>query len=213
MLHPRSTSASSDRSGANASARARSSCSTPTATMCPTARSEALRQRPLHLRRLLEAAGKDEGGVPRRLLHGRRHGARDADGYIHLVDRKSNMIISGGENVYPSEVEALLAPTSTSRTSRSSGSCRYMGRARARGDRSARRGPDDERNHRLVPQPHRRLQASAIVLFIGDEEMPRTATGKPASAAEGKPLEADYPMTRRAGPGHSRETSSRRPQT
>jgi fatty-acyl-CoA synthase len=33
---------------------------------------------------------------------------RDEDGYIHLVDRKSNMIISGGENVYPSEVEALL---------------------------------------------------------------------------------------------------------
>ena len=34
---------------------------------------------------------------------------RDADGYIHLVDRKSNMIISGGENVYPSEVELLLS--------------------------------------------------------------------------------------------------------
>ena len=34
---------------------------------------------------------------------------RDPDGYIHLVDRKSNMIITGGENVYPSEVEALLA--------------------------------------------------------------------------------------------------------
>ncbi len=33
---------------------------------------------------------------------------RDEDGYIHLVDRKSNMIISGGENVYPSEVEAVL---------------------------------------------------------------------------------------------------------
>ncbi len=33
---------------------------------------------------------------------------RDADGYIYLVDRKSNMIITGGENVYPSEVEALL---------------------------------------------------------------------------------------------------------
>jgi acyl-CoA synthetase (AMP-forming)/AMP-acid ligase II len=33
---------------------------------------------------------------------------RDTDGYIHLVDRKSNMIISGGENVYPSEVEALV---------------------------------------------------------------------------------------------------------
>jgi len=35
-------------------------------------------------------------------------GRRDADGYIHLVDRKSNMIISGGENVYPFEVETVL---------------------------------------------------------------------------------------------------------
>ena len=33
---------------------------------------------------------------------------RDAEGYIHLVDRKSNMIISGGENIYPSEVEGVL---------------------------------------------------------------------------------------------------------
>ncbi len=33
---------------------------------------------------------------------------RDANGYITLVDRKSNMIISGGENVYPSEVESIL---------------------------------------------------------------------------------------------------------
>jgi acyl-CoA synthetase (AMP-forming)/AMP-acid ligase II len=33
---------------------------------------------------------------------------RDADGYYYLVDRKKNMIISGGENVYPSEVENLL---------------------------------------------------------------------------------------------------------
>ena len=33
---------------------------------------------------------------------------RDSDGYIWLVDRKSNMIISGGENIYPSEVEGVL---------------------------------------------------------------------------------------------------------
>ena len=33
---------------------------------------------------------------------------RDADGFIWLMDRKSNMIISGGENIYPSEVEAVL---------------------------------------------------------------------------------------------------------
>ena len=33
---------------------------------------------------------------------------RDEDGYIHLVDRKKNMINSGGENIYPSEVEAVF---------------------------------------------------------------------------------------------------------
>ncbi len=32
-------------------------------------------------------------------------GMRDEDGYIYLVDRKANMIISGGENIFPSEVE------------------------------------------------------------------------------------------------------------
>lgn len=33
---------------------------------------------------------------------------RDGEGYLYLVDRKKNMIISGGENVYPSEVESVL---------------------------------------------------------------------------------------------------------
>jgi fatty-acyl-CoA synthase len=33
---------------------------------------------------------------------------RDQDGYCYLADRKSNMIISGGENVYPSEVEQVV---------------------------------------------------------------------------------------------------------
>lgn len=32
---------------------------------------------------------------------------RDEDGYYVLVDRKANMIITGGENVYPSEVECV----------------------------------------------------------------------------------------------------------
>jgi acyl-CoA synthetase (AMP-forming)/AMP-acid ligase II len=33
---------------------------------------------------------------------------RDEDGYYTLVDRKANMIITGGENVYPSEVESAV---------------------------------------------------------------------------------------------------------
>jgi acyl-CoA synthetase (AMP-forming)/AMP-acid ligase II len=33
---------------------------------------------------------------------------RDPDGFYVLVDRKANMIISGGENVFPSEVENVL---------------------------------------------------------------------------------------------------------
>lgn len=34
---------------------------------------------------------------------------RDEDGYYHLVDRKANMIITGGEHVYPSEVEEVIS--------------------------------------------------------------------------------------------------------
>lgn len=36
-------------------------------------------------------------------------GRIDPDGYIHVVDRLKDMIITGGENVYSVEVEAALA--------------------------------------------------------------------------------------------------------
>ena len=35
-------------------------------------------------------------------------GRVDSDGYVYLADRQSNMIISGGVNIYPAEVEAVL---------------------------------------------------------------------------------------------------------
>ncbi len=42
---------------------------------------------------------------------------RDEQGYIHLVDRKSNMIISGGENIYPARSKARSAAIPACRTS------------------------------------------------------------------------------------------------
>jgi acyl-CoA synthetase (AMP-forming)/AMP-acid ligase II len=105
---------------------------------------------------------------------------RDGDGYIHLVDRKSNMIISGGENVYPSEVEALLA-------------------AHDKVKEVAVVGLPDvkwgERVHAVIV-PHEGTAPSEAevidwcrgriagykrprsVSFVRDDEIPRTATGK-----------------------------------
>ena len=33
----------------------------------------------------------------------------DADGYLYLGDRKGDMILSGGANIYPAEIESALA--------------------------------------------------------------------------------------------------------
>jgi acyl-CoA synthetase (AMP-forming)/AMP-acid ligase II len=33
---------------------------------------------------------------------------RDADGYYYICDRKADMIVSGGVNIYPAEIEATL---------------------------------------------------------------------------------------------------------
>jgi fatty-acyl-CoA synthase len=104
---------------------------------------------------------------------------RDADGYVYLVDRKSNMIISGGENVYPSEVEALL------------GAHPKVKDVAVIGIADAKWG---ERVHAVIvphgePPPqdeildwcksriagHKRPRS---VSFIREEDMPRTATGK-----------------------------------
>ena len=65
-----------------------------------------------------EALGCDENGqgldpaaTSRALMPGTGLGDighLDADGYLYLTDRASHMIISGGVNVYPREVEDVL---------------------------------------------------------------------------------------------------------
>jgi len=41
-------------------------------------------------------------------LHTRDMGTIDEEGYVYIVDRKSDMIISGGFNIYPREVEEVI---------------------------------------------------------------------------------------------------------
>ncbi len=105
---------------------------------------------------------------------------RGADGYITLVDRKSNMIISGGENIYPSEVESILGAHPQIK------------------DVAVIGVPHDKWGEAVqaVVVLHAEQQASAAdlldwcrsrmagykrpqtVVFMADADMPRTATGK-----------------------------------
>jgi acyl-CoA synthetase (AMP-forming)/AMP-acid ligase II len=105
---------------------------------------------------------------------------RESDGYYYLVDRKSNMIISGGENIYPSEVENLL------------GSFQKVKEVAVVGLPDEKWG---ERVHAVIVL-HNGADASQdeiiawcrdkiagykrprSISFIKDDEMPRTATGK-----------------------------------
>jgi acyl-CoA synthetase (AMP-forming)/AMP-acid ligase II len=77
---------------------------------------------------------------------------RDEDGFLYLVDRKSNMIISGGENVYPSEVEAALGAHPAVRD------VAVIGLPDAKWGERERHG---RRAGRMVQDPSRRLQAAA----------------------------------------------------
>jgi acyl-CoA synthetase (AMP-forming)/AMP-acid ligase II len=49
---------------------------------------------------------REEGGVE--WYYSGDLGYLDDDGYLYVVDRKDDMIITGGENVYPTEVEDVL---------------------------------------------------------------------------------------------------------
>ena len=39
---------------------------------------------------------------------GRRVAYRDSEGYLYICDRKKDMIISAGMNIYPAEIEGVL---------------------------------------------------------------------------------------------------------
>ena len=71
-------------------------------------------------------------GAARRLAAHRRPRGRRPDGYLTIVDRKKDLIVSGGENIASVEVEKALAAHPAVPRSRSSASRRALGRGAAR---------------------------------------------------------------------------------
>jgi long-chain acyl-CoA synthetase len=111
-------------------------------------------------------------------LHTGDIGLLDVDGFLHLKDRKSDMILRGGANVYPAEVERVLAEDP--RVS----ACAVIGIADERlGQRvvgAVQLAPgatvtEAELQERCAAQLARYKVPSQILLV---EELPRSAMGK-----------------------------------
>jgi acyl-CoA synthetase (AMP-forming)/AMP-acid ligase II len=105
---------------------------------------------------------------------------RDEEGYIYLVDRKSNMIISGGENVYPSEVEGVLGSHPRVKDVAVIGVADEKWGERVHAVIVPRDGESMSENELLEwcksrIAGHKRPRS---VSFMREEDMPRTATGK-----------------------------------
>lgn len=105
-------------------------------------------------------------------------GKRDKDGFYYIVDRKDNLIITGGEHVYPSEVEEVIGSNSNIF------------------DVAVIGLPDEKWGERVtaIVVPNEKIDEKTIkeycsgklarfkipkeVIFIKNEDMPRTGTGK-----------------------------------
>lgn len=108
---------------------------------------------------------------------------QDDDGFYYLVDRKKNMIITGGENVYPSEVEEVVGNLEGVLD------CAVIGLPDDKwGERVAavvirRQGFDDSNlsEKDVIASCKGKMagyKCPKQVVFISENEMPRTGTGK-----------------------------------
>jgi acyl-CoA synthetase (AMP-forming)/AMP-acid ligase II len=108
---------------------------------------------------------------------------RDEDGFYQIVDRKDNMIITGGEHVYPSEVEEVIG------SHQNVFDCAVIGLPDDKwGEKVAavvikRPGVDDSAISEEIIKKTCKNQMAGYkspkeILFINEDEMPRTPTGK-----------------------------------
>jgi fatty-acyl-CoA synthase len=105
-------------------------------------------------------------------------GLRNADGYIWVHERKSNLIISGGENVYPAEVERVLLEHPDV------AECGVIGRPDPKWDevpvayviRRKNSGVEAEALKVHVQAQLARFKVPRDIVFV--EDLPRTALGK-----------------------------------
>jgi acyl-CoA synthetase (AMP-forming)/AMP-acid ligase II len=108
---------------------------------------------------------------------------RDEDGFYQIVDRKDNMIITGGEHVYPSEVEEVIG------SHQGVFDCAVIGLPDEKwGEKVAavvikKQGSDDTLiNEEIIKNCCKEQMAGykspKEILFINEDEMPRTPTGK-----------------------------------
>ena len=108
-------------------------------------------------------------------------GLLDEDGYLFLRDRKIDMIISGGANIYPAEIESVLLGHPRSATSPSSASPTTTGARRSRRwssrPRASSRDPElAEDILAFCADKLARFKTPKSIDFI--DEMPRDPNGK-----------------------------------
>lgn len=105
----------------------------------------------------------------------------DADGYLFLTDRKAFMIISGGVNIYPQEIENVLAlhPKITDVAVIGVPDPEMGEQVKAVVELAADQEPSDELAAELIGYVRERIahyKAPRTVDFI--DQLPRLATGK-----------------------------------
>ncbi len=104
----------------------------------------------------------------------------DEDGYYYIVDRKDNMIITGGEHVFPSEVQEIICTHPDVFDSAIIGlpDEKWGEKVTAVVVQKKDANIDEKTIINFCRDKMAGYKRPKQVIFIKDEEMPRTATGK-----------------------------------